>query len=119
MFMINVDVGWLAAQMVWRGQTCNDIMFSYCSYSVDVTNWSYGGEVTTKPVGWFHLAFVFLGANYGLIVYYDGEEMFRVTNTLDKSNQPSSGRMFIGKSMYNYEDCYASVMMDELTVWDN
>ena len=86
--------------------------------------WSDGSliaEVPGKPLGWFHLAIIFHGATNGLSVYYDGKLKNRRTTELRPSipRSSSSGKMVIGRLSYNYDGNYASVMMDELAIWNN
>ena len=73
-----------------------------------------------KPTGWFHLTLVFHGAGNGASVYYDGTLMDTDTSGFGSSLKTvSSGQMVLGRQKCDYDGKYATVNVDELTLWDN
>ena len=76
-------------------------------------------NVSSKPAGWFHLTIVFHGADNGASVYYDGILMGTDTIQSWSIRTISSGKMVLGRYIYDIDDRYATVEVDELALWDN
>ena len=71
-----------------------------------------------KPTGWFHLTVVYHGDGKNVDVYYDGER--KVTVSPSGAIEPSgSGRIVIGRRFIDAFSGYATVEIDELTLWNN
>ena len=71
-----------------------------------------------KPAGWFHLTVVYHEAGNDVDVYYDGER--KVTVSRSGAIEPSgSGHMVIGRRFIDAFNGYATVEIDELTLWNN
>ena len=82
---------------------------------------SYYRVSTKNPTGWFHLTIIYHGTGNGLSVYYDGELMGNTKTSIGSlyDGVPSSGKMAIGKEEYDVDDKYATMVIDELTLWNN
>ena len=94
---------------------------SIASYFIELPNGGYTAVAGSTPSGWFHLTLVYRGNGKGASVYYDGVRRDKDTSGFGNANtRPSgSGVMVIGRQRYNYDGYYASVIIDELTSWDN
>ena len=73
------------------------------------------------PTGWFHLVLNFIGSNDGqeMVVYLDGEEVARVARKSTPGTAPQGdGRVVIGRLETDDDGYYGSIMIDELTLWN-
>ena len=99
----------------------NVTFVSIASYFIELPNGGYAAVAGSTPSGWFHLTLVYHGNGKGASVYYDGVRRDKDTSGFGNANiRPSgSGVMVVGRQRYNYDGYYASVIIDELTLWDN
>ena len=84
-----------------------------------VNDGSFVDTVGTIP-GWFHLVVVYLGPNngQGLVVYVNGTREGRDKTMYGGANQPGNGELIIGRKYTDWDDKYASVAVDEMTLWN-
>ena len=91
-----------------------------CSYVVELTTRGYYVSVA-PPSGWFHLTVRFHGEDGGVSVYHGGE--LRGTDTYSGTKSPAAapgpGHLVLGRHYSDLDTGYGSVMVDELTLWDN
>ena len=70
-----------------------------------------------KPTGWFHLTVVYHGAGNDVDIYYNGQR--RDTVSPSSSTAPTgSGYILIGRPYVDGDNYYATVEIDELTLWN-
>ena len=94
----------------------------FFSYWLFLSQTKYVVMVTPKPDGWFHLTVVYHISDDDDVmeVYYDGE-LSGKTDTAQNNplSSSSSGNMSLGRLEYDYDGNYASLEIDEITLWDN
>ena len=94
-----------------------DLLFSYF---MELSDGGYTVATTGIPDGWFHLVVRYLGDGKGMKIYYDGNEGTSLTNRHGSTPKTSSrGNIVLGRQYTDTHERYASVMVDELTLWDN
>ena len=72
------------------------------------------------PAGWFHLTVMYRGDGKGLMIYYDGETIGSATTKNSYTEiGSSSGEVVLGRQLTNKDNYYASVMVDEVALWNN
>ena len=97
------------------------MVFSYFLHPT--TGHGFKAVVSGIPSGdWFHLVVIYNNHGNSLTVYYNGE---KVGSDLSKNLNPdvnrssSSGSMVLGRLLTQVDGKYASVMADEVTLWNN
>ena len=72
-----------------------------------------------RPSGWFHMVLVLQG-NRGIKVYHDKVVQNELVETINRTRLYTlgSGTTVIGKKFTDTEVHYASVAVDELTMWN-
>ena len=78
--------------------------------------------VNKKPSGWFHLTIVYnnYDNDYNMEVYYDAEAVGTMHTIADtQPSNASSGNMTVGRLEYDSDGNYATLEIDELTLWNN
>ena len=73
-----------------------------------------------KPAGWYHLVMNYIGSadGQGITVYTDGAVQGSGTSKYTQTEQPADGRVVIGRYYTDNDERYASVLVDELTLWN-
>ena len=75
-------------------------------------------RIPGKPTDWFHLTIVYYGDGNDVDIYYDGER--KLTVSPGSSPQESgSEHVLIGRRYVDWDNYYATVGMDELTLWNS
>ena len=75
--------------------------------------------VSDVPSGWFHLVVSIVGPSdgEGFRVYYNGVLEGSDSSRGGETGSGNSGQLVIGKRLVDLSGYYASVTVDELTLW--
>ena len=94
-------------------------------YEIDLTPHYYTAETSDdpnhlkKPRGWFMMTLVLRGPYAGIVAYHDTTPVAETNHYEDKTSNPGEGKIYIGRKRTNDNDnAYASLMADELTLWN-
>ena len=92
----------------------------YRLYYVDLANGFYLVNSNRRQRDWYHLTLMYHGEGNGVSVYHDGDEVGVATYLYPQSPRASSsGHMVVGTDLTDGSGRYSSVIVDELTFWDN
>ena len=96
-------------------------------YNTDFTEYFYtvlsDGASTElrKPTGWFLITMVLRGPDDEVVIYHDATQVAQTTEKKvipDINSLPGLRRVFIGRKRVSHDQDYASIMVDELTMWN-
>ena len=71
-----------------------------------------------KPPGWFLITMVLRGPDDGIVVYHGATQVAEDTTKSNLPSAPGDSRVLIGRKRISRDDDYASIMVDELTMWN-
>ena len=98
--------------------SCNVFCVIFFSYILHQSDKGYAMYIDGKPTGWFHLTIVYHGDGNDVDIYYDGQR--KDTFSPGSSTVPSgSGHTVIGRQFIDQDNYYATVEIDELTLWNS
>ena len=85
-----------------------------------MTSGHFSLYVSGIPSGWFHLAVSILGPSdgEGFRVYYDGVLKGSDSSRGGGTKSGNSGQLVLGRRLIDLNSYYASVTVDELTLWN-
>ena len=75
-------------------------------------------RISDTPTGWFHLTVIYHRAENDVDIYYNGERKSASLGAMI-SVPSGSGQMVIGRHYVDLDSGYATVEVDELTLWNN
>ena len=93
-------------------------------YSIDLSNHFYTvatSGIRKKPTGWFMMTLVLRGPDAGIAAYHDATLVAETKQPKPHSSPSKPGRevIYIGRKRTNDKsNAYASLMADELTLWN-
>ena len=93
---------------------------TFFRYKISHENGSFQLNVD-RPTDWFHSVLVYHGSavGQGMTLYHNGMMVRSVTSKDSLVEfQPGEGRMIIGKLEANKDNKYASIEVDDLTMWN-
>ena len=99
-------------------RTSVTVLYYFYSYFLYTNTRVFTVATSGFPDGWFHLVVMYHGEGKGMEIYYDGIE-FGLNSVAYGNRVSSSGHIVLGRLYTNRNDGYASVMVDELTLWDH
>ena len=80
----------------------------------------YWKKIDVVRTDWYFLEWIYHGLGKGMSVYYDGVLVGKVTKlNMRGRDEQGQGHFAIGRRYAFYDYRYASVMVDELRIWDN
>ena len=73
---------------------------------------------TQKPTAWFHASLVFHNSSEGITVYHDGNQVATDDSKSPASSDSRDGITVIGRRFSQIDNQYATLIVDELAMWN-